>query len=189
MTATADPRGSIWRRWDPHIHAPGTALNNQFGAGAWESYLTAVEQSEPRIEALGVTDYYSIDDYEVALGYKDAGRLPEVGLLFPNVELRLPTATGSDHPVNIHLLISPEAADHVEQARRFLRTLRFDSGGESYACDRSDLIRLGKAHDSSITDDGAALRAGTNQFKVSITNLKDSFAKSAWAQDNIDGAH
>ena len=185
MTATADPRGSIWRRWDPHIHAPGTALNNQFGAGAWESYLTAVEQSEPRIEALGVTDYYSIDDYEVALGYKDAGRLPEVGLLFPNVELRLPTATGSDHPVNIHLLISPEAADHVEQARRFLRTLRFDSGGESYACDRSDLIRLGKAHDSSITDDGAALRAGTNQFKVSITNLKDSFAKSAWAQDNI----
>jgi hypothetical protein len=185
VTSTADPRGSIWRRWDPHIHAPGTALNNQFGAGAWESYLTAVEQSEPRIEALGVTDYYSIDDYEVALGHKDAGRLPEVGLLFPNVELRLPTATGSDHPVNIHLLISPEAADHVEQARRFLRTLRFDSGGESYACDRSDLIRLGKAHDNSITDDGAALRAGTNQFKVSITNLKDSFAKSAWAQDNI----
>lgn len=185
MTSTADPRGSIWRRWDPHIHAPGTALNNQFGADAWDSYLTAVEQSEPRIEALGVTDYYSIDDYEVALGHKAAGRLPEVGLLFPNVELRLPTATGSDHPVNIHLLISPEAADHVEQARRFLRTLKFDSGGESYACDRSDLIRLGKAHDNSITEDGAALRAGTNQFKVSITNLKDSFAKSAWAQDNI----
>lgn len=40
-------------------------------------------------------------------------------------------------------------------------------------------------HDRSIIDDSAALRAGTNQFKVSITNLKDSFAKSAWAQDNI----
>jgi AAA domain, putative AbiEii toxin, Type IV TA system len=144
-----------------------------------------VEQSEPRIEALGVTDYYSIDDYEVILSHKAAGRLPDVGLIFANVELRLPIATDRDRPVNIHLLISPEATDHVDQARRFLRTLKFESGGESYACDRDDLIRLGKAHDPSITDDGAALRAGTNQFKVSITNLKDSFAKSAWAQDNI----
>lgn len=185
MISTADPRGSIWRRWDPHIHAPGTALNNQFGANAWEPYLAAVEQSEPRIEALGVTDYYSIDDYEVILSHKAAGRLPDVGLIFPNVELRLPTATGSDHPVNIHLLISPDVADHVDQARRFLRTLKFESGGESYACDKGDLIRLGKAHDNSITDDGAALREGTNQFKVSITNLKDSFNKSTWAQYNI----
>jgi hypothetical protein len=185
VTSTADLRGSIWRRWDPHIHAPGTALNNQFGANAWEGYLVAVEQAEPRIEALGVTDYYSIDDYEVVLGHKVAGRLPDVGLIFPNVELRLPTATGSDHPVNIHLLISPDTADHVYQARRFLRTLKFESGGESYSCDRDDLIRLGKAHDASIADDCTALRAGTNQFKVSITNLKDSFNKSAWAQDNI----
>ena len=185
MSSTADPRGSTWRRWDPHIHAPGTALNNQFGANAWESYLTAVEQSEPRIEALGITDYYSVDDYEIILSHRAAGRLPDVGLVFPNVELRLPTATRSDHPVNLHLLISPETVDHVDQARRFLRTLRFESGGESYACDRDDLIRLGKAHDPSITDDGAAVRAGTNQFKVSIASLKDSFAKSLWAQDNI----
>lgn len=185
MISTSDLRGSVWRRWDPHIHAPGTALNNQFGADAWEPYLVAVEQSEPRIEALGVTDYYSIDDYEVVLGHKAAGRLSDVGLIFPNVELRLPTATGSDHPVNIHLLISPETADHIEQTRRFLRTLKFESAGESYACDRDDLIRLGKAHDPSIADDGAALRAGTNQFKVTVGNLKDSFSKSAWAQDNI----
>ncbi|MFF3027590.1 TrlF family AAA-like ATPase [Microbacterium sp. NPDC057944] len=185
MTTAADPRGSLWRRWDPHIHAPGTALNNQFGANAWEPYLAAIEQSEPRIEALGVTDYYSIDTYEVVIGYKAAGRLPGVGLVFPNIELRLPTATGSDHPVNLHLLVSPEATDHVEQTRRFLRTLKFESNGESYACDREDLIRLGRAHDTSITDDGAALRTGTNQFKVTVGNLKDSFAKSAWAQDNI----
>ncbi|WP_372983359.1 TrlF family AAA-like ATPase [Microbacterium sp.] len=185
MTSTADPRGSLWRRWDPHIHAPGTALNDQFGANAWEPYLDAIEQAEPRIEVLGVTDYYSIDTYEVAIGYKAAGRLPDVGLVFPNVELRLPTATARDHPVNIHLLVSPEATDHVEQTRRFLRTLKFESNGESYACDRDDLIRLGKAHDTSITDDSAALRTGTNQFKVTVANLRDSFAKSAWAQDNI----
>jgi hypothetical protein len=51
-------RGSEWRRWEPHIHAPGTVLNNQFGGGdAWTKYLTSLEQSTPKIEAIGVTDY------------------------------------------------------------------------------------------------------------------------------------
>jgi energy-coupling factor transporter ATP-binding protein EcfA2 len=184
-TSQADPRGSVWRRWDPHIHAPGTALNNQFGSDAWEEYLRLLEESEPRIEALGVTDYYSVDDYEAVAAHKQAGRLPDVGLIFPNVELRLPTATASDHPVNIHLLISPEDPNHVEEARRFLRSLTFAAGGEAYACDRADLIRLGKANNPTIIDDSAAHRAGTNLFKVTIENLKKSFNESAWAQRNI----
>jgi hypothetical protein len=25
-------RGSEWHRWEPHIHAPGTILNNQFSS-------------------------------------------------------------------------------------------------------------------------------------------------------------
>lgn len=160
-------------------------MNNQFGPDAWDDYLTRVETSEPKIEALGVTDYCSIDEYERVLEFKAAGRLPDVGLIFPNIELRLPTATVDDHPVNIHLLISPEDPNHVEEARRFLRTLKFSSGGESYVCDRADLIRLGKAHSPSITDEGAALSAGTNLFKVPLENLKESLDASDWARRNI----
>jgi len=37
-------RGSEWRRWEPHIHAPGTVLNNQFGGrDPWGAYLSALE--------------------------------------------------------------------------------------------------------------------------------------------------
>ena len=53
-------------RWDPHLHAPGTLLNDQFG-GDWDAYLDRIEKSEPRIEALGVTDYFCcIDTYKEA---------------------------------------------------------------------------------------------------------------------------
>ncbi|QSR32333.1 hypothetical protein CFI00_17940 [Nocardioides sp. S5] len=155
-------------------------MNNQFGQDAWDAYLTRIEQEEPKIEALGVTDYCSIDEYEKVREFQTAGRLPDVGLVFPNIELRLPTATKNDHPVNIHLLVSPEDPNHVEEARRFLRTLKFSAGRESYVCDPADLIRLGKAHDSSIKDDGAARAAGTNLFKVSLDNLKQSLGESAW---------
>lgn len=183
--AQADPRGSVWRRWDPHIHTPGTAMNNQFGEDAWDEYLTRLESADPPIEALGITDYCSVDEYAKVLDFQIAGRLPDVGLIFPNIELRLPTATKSDHPVNIHLLVSPEDPNHVEEIRRFLRTLKFSVGRESYVCDRNDLIRLGKAHDPTITDETAALATGTNLFKVTIENLKHSLEESAWAQANI----
>jgi hypothetical protein len=37
-------RGSEWHRWEPHIHAPGTILNTQFGnADPWEAYLATLE--------------------------------------------------------------------------------------------------------------------------------------------------
>lgn len=42
-------RGSEWRRWDPHIHAPGTVLNDQYPSfegepteEAWDLYLQAL---------------------------------------------------------------------------------------------------------------------------------------------------
>ena len=43
-------RGSEWRRWELHIHAPGTVMNNQFsGPAAWTDYPTALERAAPVI--------------------------------------------------------------------------------------------------------------------------------------------
>ncbi len=106
-------RGSEWRRWEPHIHAPGTVLNNQFGGGnPWGNYLTALEALTPRIEAVGVTDYYVTDTYEEVIRQRNAGRLPDVKLVFPNIEVRLNVAARSGF-VNVHLLVSPEDPNHL----------------------------------------------------------------------------
>jgi ABC-type lipoprotein export system ATPase subunit len=111
--------------------------------------------------------------------------LADVALVFPNVELRLPIETAGGSPVNIHLLISPEDTDHIDQARRFLRQLKFDYQGEQYACDRADLMRLGRKHQPSTTEDIVALRIGTNQFKVTPEALNGALKDSTWAQTNI----
>ena len=98
-------RGSEWLRWEPHIHAPGTVLNNQFGGrDAWTNYLDALENATPKIEAIGVTDYYVTDTYEEVLRRRIGGRLPDVQLIFPNIELRLDVAARSGF-VNLHLLV------------------------------------------------------------------------------------
>lgn len=183
---TRDPRGSKWHRWDPHIHAPGTVFNDQYrGEDGWKQFLTRIEASSPRIRALGITDYFSVDVYEEVLAYRKAGRLADVDLIFPNVELRYGIGTGRGSPINFHLLVSPDDPAHVDQIRRFLRALTFTAHGESYRCDRSDLIRLGRAHDETLRDERAAFAVGANQFKVNPDELRAEWKKSTWVQENV----
>ena len=66
-------RGSEWHRWEPHIHAPGTVINNQFtGPTAWADYLSALKAATPPIEAIAVTDYYVTETYEKVVECKRA---------------------------------------------------------------------------------------------------------------------
>jgi len=178
--------GSRWMRWDPHMHAPGTVLNDQFkGKDPWSDYLTALEESTPVISAIGVTDYYSITAYEKVCAEKAAGRLPECELIFPNIEMRLGVGTVKGSWLNIHLLVNPRDSDHVEQVQRILGRLTFKAHDDSFSCSKDELIRLGKKFDSSIQDDSPALAAGTQQFKVTFDQLKQVMSESAWATKNI----
>lgn len=178
-------RGSEWRRWDPHIHAPGTVLNNQFGGGTpWETYLRSLETAAPKIGAIGVTDYYLTETYEEVLRYRAAGRLPDAELIFPNVELRLDVAAKTGF-VNVHLLVSPEDPNHVAELHRILQRLQFQAHGDTFKCARADLISLGKKADTRITDDRAALTHGATQFKVNFDQLRRVMRESDWAKANI----
>jgi energy-coupling factor transporter ATP-binding protein EcfA2 len=178
-------RGSEWRRWEPHIHAPGTVLNNQFGgADPWGNYLNTIEGLTPTIEAVGVTDYYVTDTYEEVLRQKTAGRLSNIKLIFPNIEVRLDVSAKSGF-VNVHLLVSPEDADHLAEVQRILTRLQFQAHGDRYDCTRNDLIRLGRRADASIKDDRAALAHGATQFKVNFGQLRKVYAESDWAKKNI----
>lgn len=180
---TQNPLGSLWHRWDPHLHAPGTLLNDQF-AGDWDTYLAKLEQSSPRIEALGVTDYFCIRTYREVKARKEAGRLPDVEFIFPNVELRIETKTSADKAINVHLLFSPGDPKHENEIERILGLLTFDHNEKTYRCTRDDLIALGKAHEPSQSDEVAALRTGANQFKTTLKDLKGLFKSERWMRDN-----
>jgi len=178
-------RGSEWHRWEPHIHGPGTILNNQFGGGdPWDAYLTALESCSPAIKALAITDYYTTDTYEEVARRRSTGRLPNVEFLLPNIELRLNVAAKTGF-VNLHLLVNPADPDHVDEIKRFLSRLHFIAFSDRFDCTKADLIRLGKASDRTITDDRPALVEGATQFKVGFDALRAAFKESAWANANI----
>lgn len=175
--------GSNWLRWEPHVHAPGTIFNDQF-KGDWPNYLDALETAEPPIKALAVTDYYLLDTYRMVCAEKINGRLAGCDLIFPNVELRLDVGTAKSW-INFHLLVSPEDDNHIGELSRFLARLSFRAYDDTFVCNVTDLMRLGRKADSTVIADNAALRLGAEHFKVSFEQIRLEYKHNAWAQKNI----
>lgn len=177
-------RGSEWLRWEPHIHAPGTIFNDQFGENAWDGYISALEAVAPTLSAIGITDYYGVSTYERVRAEKKSGRLGDCQLIFPNIEMRLAIGTVRGNFVNVHLLVDPAEDDHVEQINNILGRLTFRVDEQDYGCTSAQLIRLGRHLDKTLTDDRAALAYGSQQYKVSLEDLRKAL-DNAWANENV----
>ena len=164
-------RGSEWRQWDLHLHTPGTAKNDQFGSGdaVWETYISRLE-SNTEIAVLGITDYFSIDNYLFLKQKQEEGRLVNKTLI-PNVELRILPVTQKDTPINIHVLFDPNLpVDTIE--REFFQCLKFTYLDNEYSCLSRDLIALGRAYKNNSTlEDNSAKKEGISQFNISYDSL------------------
>jgi hypothetical protein len=99
--------------------------------------------------------------------------------------MRLSIETRKSKGINIHLLVSPDDPDHVEQTKRFLSRLEFRYQGDVYKCDENDLRRLGRAHQPGLTDSEQALKVGVNQFKIDFRQFKDAYEDATWMQRNV----
>lgn len=140
-----DPRGSIWRIWDLHVHTPFSALNNGFPAD-FDEYATILLQRAVamQVAAVGITDYFSAEGYRKLRKILDDDALltklcgTEVAkairriLFIPNIELRESTIVrspdGKDRRVNFHVLFSDEVTpEQIEED--FLREVKFTAEG------------------------------------------------------------
>jgi energy-coupling factor transporter ATP-binding protein EcfA2 len=127
MNSANYSRGSEWRKWDLHLHGPGTKLSDQFkspdGSDVWDEYCRRLHDSD--VQAFGITDYFSADGYFSALEkYKE--RYPDSPKpFFPNIELRTNDVVNKEQEeVNIHLLFNPFRPDYAEKIRFLLNTLK-----------------------------------------------------------------
>jgi ABC-type lipoprotein export system ATPase subunit len=173
------PVGSEWRRWDLHVHTPSSALENAFGS--WDEYLVRLS-AEGGIAVMGATDYCSIEGYKRLLSERQAGRLKNIETIIPNIEFRTLPTTEEGKGVNFHLLISPDADDHVEQIEAALNALQVHINGSKYSCTTADLRRLGKTKTGTECD--ANFGEGVNQFKPNFDDLRNWYGEQKWLREN-----
>lgn len=182
-------RGSEWRRWDLHVHTPGTNKNDQYEGTTieecWDGFYRTISDyvgdgsdKVKSIVSIGITDYLSIENYKKVIAEK---RLPDtIKLVIPNVELRM-TPMSRNEGINIHFLFNPVVVDELED--RFFSKLSFEYKDRPYSATKAQLVSLGKALDSSLTEDKAYLK-GVGQFIPSVDSLKKLFSNDPELREN-----
>ncbi len=185
------PRGSEWRRWELHIHTPltrkGDCFTGSTEAEKWGNFFESIleyigEMDDPlkAIYALGITDYFSIENYKNVIQNHDITK--KIPLILPNIELRiLPAAR--EAPINLHVIFNPALPIETIE-NRFLSNLKYKFNNTPYSATKSCLILLGKAIDPSITDDFCAEKKALEQYVINLTDLQDLFNDDKELREN-----
>ena len=123
------PKGSEWRKWDLHIHTPKSLVQN-FGGdnpSVWDQFITDLENLPEEYKTIGINDYIFIDGYKEILRYKNQGRLKNINLILPVIELRIDkfASIGDEawKKVNLHIIFSNEIKPEIIEAQ-FLNAIQ-----------------------------------------------------------------
>lgn len=208
---TNNPAGSTWKKWDLHVHTPNSLVHNYPGANpdeAWEAFLTDLEALPAEFAAIGINDYIFIDGYERARKAKlEQGRLKNIDLLLPVIELRLDKFAGvvkkekdgtysqsGWNRINLHVIF--DAIDPAIIQQQFLNALTPSyhlipdsttwQGKWKGVITRESLTELGEmivdsAPEGKKGDYAPHLREGFNNLCVSLEKVIDALDKPYFA--------
>ncbi len=217
MSINQFSRGSEWAKWDLHIHTPSSIVQEYGGSTpeVWEKFITDLECLPAEFKTIGVNDYIFLDGYRKVIEYKKNGRLKNIDLILPIIELRLDkfASLGSDDPwkrVNFHIIFSNDLNPDVIEAN-FLKAIQHklkidaESGEEDFneVVTPETLIQLGKKikESSSKPINTSDIKTGFNSLafnfdvifeKLSAGTFKDKYltavGKSEWDTMRWDGS-
>ncbi len=185
--------GSIWRKWNFHVHTKGTNKNDQFTSSTMDDFFHLFFKSacSKQICAIGVTDYFSIDRYLDAIKYKDQieTKLDSNGVclfnnieiefikgmfIFPNVELRMLPSTDKARLINIHCLFNPEYVKDLEND--FFSHINNQDG---FKMNRHGLTEYGKSLSPDIQINDKQYRIGIDNFVLDPRILSELLKNNA----------
>lgn len=182
-------RGSEWRKWDLHVHTPASIVQEYGNDDAgWEAYITALEALPPEVKVLGINDYIFVDGYEKVIEYKRSGRLANIDLILPVIELRVNRYTGNEQlrKLNYHVIFSNEVDVGIIKTQ-FINALSQQSNLQlnpdvgvewNELVDKDSLTRLGQlvydcTPEGTQKPSEGKLEIGFNNISFSLENVKN----------------
>lgn len=184
--------GSIWRKWDLHVHTPASFhwkdgkklrdMNDLEKKNALNRFISVVNGSE--CAAFAVMDYWTFDWYIVLKDYiKSEPDLLKKTVL-PGMELRIECPV--DYRLNIHVLLSDTTTK--QQLIDFKSALQIRVNGSNKNLSNDCLIELAKSlgvdkakihgfKDPCSLSDDELLQLGSQTAEITKDSLIEAFAK------------
>lgn len=199
--------GSVWRKWDFHVHTPYSILNNNFGFDPFELSGTTLESKfdeyviklftaavQQEIAAIGITDYFMIEGYKrIKQNYLDCPEkmrlcFPDEALrhaveqiyVFPNIELRLNNFVGKGaHSVNYHVIFSSDVPiQEIEE--NFLHRLNFNfDASDLRSLTLSNIKTFGKQIKQTHGSTGSDLLVGLTTVSLDYTTILTTLERNS----------
>lgn len=137
--AMNNSRGSVWRKWDYHVHTPASWFYKYRGEDAFQKIADMINASD--VQAFGINDYLTID------GYMEIQKMVKK-TIFPVVEFRMTDMLVDKRQggpyFNFHLLFSNEESC-LPEIQAFLAALQFeDFQGVKRNLTAGEIIAFGK---------------------------------------------
>lgn len=183
-----DERGSIWRKWDLHVHTPasfhwegGKRFREMDAEEENEALKKVVDEFEnSEVAAFGIMDYWTFDGYKKVRDYlENEGRDIDTAI-FPGIELRIEAAV--NFRLNIHAILSDKLSN--QQLLDFKQALKVKNIDRSLSDEA--LIQFARTLDESKaekhgfdesykTDDEVALRLGSQTAEITRKSFQEAF--------------
>ena len=143
-----DPRGSIWRKWDLHVHTPASFhwnggkrfcdMTEAEKETALDELVQKVKQSD--IAAFGVMDYWTFDGYWALRDHIGSKGQALDKTVFPGMELRIEAPV--DYRLNIQVILSDSLTK--QQLQDFKGALRVRFGTEGRPLSDESLVEFAR---------------------------------------------
>jgi hypothetical protein len=155
--------GSIWNKWDLHIHSPLTHLNNQFKDPSVETFVDRLIANQ--ISLVGITNYFFFAENELEIVRSEIRKKHSQIVVLGNIEFRITQPNKEGDWINIHAIF----AEHISTSEI------------NFALSKMPVLNKGKFQQviyccqNSLQDNHLDLTEVTIDFTTLINHLKSSF--------------
>lgn len=198
INTTLNINGSLWNKWDLHVHTPASIENQYEGAneeGKWQRFMDDIEHLPSEFKVIGINDYFFIDGYKRILDeWLHKGRMQNIDLFLPVIEFRIRKFCGHKKwkRINFHVIFSNELSPEVIQ-QQFLSALsskyKLDSkDNEAYwhgAITPESVADLGQKIIDNVSPSerskyGSPLQEGFNNLNINDEDIKELLTESSY---------
>ena len=194
-------QGSIWQKWDFHVHTPYSLLRNGYGKdpfqcseddleSLFDEYVTNLftKAVEKDIVAIGITDYFMLEGYKkikedyLSKPEKMIELFPDESVrkkiekiyIFPNVELRLDTFVVKDqerNSINYHVIFSGDIPTK-DIEDNFLHRIEFEyDSGDKRPLTLANIEQMGAMVKTNERRTGTDIFVGLNHITVNHSQI------------------
>lgn len=202
-------QGSIWQKWDFHVHTPYSLLNNGYGKDPFECSEDELESLfdeyvvklftkavEKNVVAIGITDYFVLEGYKrikekyLSCEEKMKSLFPDNSLrekikniyVFPNVELRLDdfvVKKQERNSINYHIIFSGDLSVN-EIEENFLHRIEFVYEKDlKLPLTIANIRKMGVMVKNFEHRDGSDIFVGLNHITVNYSQIGELLQKNA----------